>query len=172
MKRLLLFRHAKSSWNDEGAYDFARTLAPRGERDAPEMGARLRGRGITVDLVLASPAARAKRTASLVAASLGYPEERISLATELYLASPGAILEAIGGQPDSVTTLLVVGHNPGLTELANLLVAGINLDNLPTAGVVAIDCDTSHWVDVVTAPRKLAFYDFPKNPAVPATTRP
>jgi phosphohistidine phosphatase len=171
MKRLLLFRHAKSSWNDEGALDFTRTLAPRGEHDAPEMGNRLRNRGIAVDLVLASPAARAKRTAALVAAALGYAEERIALATELYLASPGALLEAIGRQPDSAATLLVVAHNPGLTELANLLVAGLNLDNLPTAGVVAIDCDTLRWADVARAPHTLVFYDFPKNPAVPATTR-
>ncbi len=172
MKRLLLFRHAKSSWNDEGALDFARTLATRGERDAPEMGNRLRDRGITVDLVLASPAARAKRTAALVAAALGYAEERIVLAPELYLAGPGALLQAIGRQPDSVATLLVVGHNPGLTELASLLAAELNLDNLPTAGVVAIDCATQHWDAIGTAPRSLVFYDFPKNPALPATTRP
>lgn len=171
MKRLLLLRHAKSSWNDEGALDFARTLAPRGESDAPEMGNRLRGRDMTVDLVLASPAARAKRTATLVAAALGYAEERIALAPDLYLASPAALLRTIGQQPDSAATLLVVGHNPGLTELANLLVAELNLDNLPTAGVVAIDCDTQHWASVGTAPRSLAFYDFPKNPAAPATTR-
>jgi phosphohistidine phosphatase len=171
MKHLLLFRHAKSSWNDEGVLDFARTLAARGERDAPEMGARLRGRGIAVDLVLASPAARAKRTAALVAAPLGYAEQRIAFAPELYLASPAALLQAIGRQPDSVATLLVVGHNPGLTELANLLVAELNLDNLPTAGIVAIDCETEHWGTIGTAPRTLVFYDFPKNPAAPPTSR-
>jgi phosphohistidine phosphatase len=70
-----------------------------------------------------------------------------------------------------VATLLVVGHNPGLTELANLLVAELDLDNLPTAGVVAIGCETQHWAALGSAPRSLLFYDFPKNPAAPATTR-
>lgn len=164
-KRLLLLRHAKSSWADESTPDFSRPLSPRGERDAPEMGRRIALRGIAIDLIVSSPANRAKRTALYVAAEVSNPQ--IAYATELYLASPRALLEAIAAHGGSATTLLVVAHNPGLSELANQLVPELGVADLPTAGLVAIDSDAAQWSELASARRRLAFYDFPKNVGAP-----
>jgi phosphohistidine phosphatase len=170
MKTLLLLRHAKSSWTDDATPDFARPLAPRGERDAPAMGERLRTSGITIGRILSSPALRARRTAELVAAALRNAADDIELVPELYLAAPRAILDVIARQLDTVDSLLVVGHNPGLTELANALLPELDLDHLPPAAVVAFSCDAPHWAQLATARRELAFYDFPKNRAEPIKT--
>jgi len=170
MKQLLLLRHAKSSWSDDATPDFARPLAPRGERDAPAMGERLRSHGVTITRIVSSPALRARRTAELVAAALGHSEHDVQLVPELYLAAPRTILDVVARQIDAVDSLLIVGHNPGLTELANGLLPELDLDDLPTAGVVALRCHTPHWARVATAARELAFYDFPKNRAEPLRT--
>ena len=165
MKRLILLRHAKSSWSDHGLPDFERSLSTRGERDAPRMGARLRERGIRPDLVLSSPALRARRTAKLVAEALGYPDDAIRLDATLYLAAPEEILALVTVQADTVNCLLVVGHNPGLTEVTNLLLPELELANLPTAGTVVVDCTTERWTEVRNAQRRLVYYDYPKNSA-------
>ncbi len=169
MKRLILLRHAKSSWDQDGLPDSERPLSGRGERDAPRMGARLHKRGIHPDLVLASPAVRARRTASLVAAALDYPADAVRIDATLYLAAPVEILAVIAEQADAVDCLLVVGHNPGLTELTNLLLPELELANLPTAGIVVVDCATERWADVRSAQRRLVYYDYPKSSGAGAT---
>jgi phosphohistidine phosphatase len=129
------------------------------------MGARLRERGIRPGLMLSSPALRARRTASLVARALDYPDDAIRLDASLYLATPVDILAVVAEQVDAVDCLLVVGHNPGLTELTNLLLPGLDLANLPTAGIVVVDCAAERWAEVRNAQRRLAYYDYPKNTA-------
>ena len=169
MKRLILLRHAKSSWSEDGLADSERPLSGRGERDAPRMGARLRQRGIRLGLVLSSPALRARRTATLVARALEYPDDAIRLDPTLYLATPEEILAVVAEQADAVDCLLVVGHNPGLTELTNLLLPTLNLANLPTAGTVVLDCATERWAEVRAAQRHLVYYDYPKSSGASAT---
>lgn len=170
MKRLILLRHAKSSWTDERLADAERPLSDRGERDAPRMGARLHERGIHPDLVLSSPAVRARSTARLISRPLEYAPDAVRLEASLYLAAPQAIMDVVQAQTDSVACLLVVGHNPGLTDLTHLLLPDFDLDDLPTAGVVVIDCTAERWSEVRDAPRRLVCYDFPKNtgPAITA----
>jgi len=128
------------------------------------MGKRLRARRARPGLLLASHATRAQRTAKLVARALGVGAELIKTVDSLYLAEPSTVLAVIAAQDDSYSCLLVVGHNPGLTDLVNLLLPDLALDNLPTAGVVAIDVATTRWTDLGEAPAKLAYYDYPKNP--------
>ncbi len=169
MKRLILLRHAKSSWSDEGLPDSERPLSARGERDAPRMGARLRERGVRPELIMSSPALRARRTATLVARALDYLEKGIKVDARLYLATPVEILAVVAEQEDAVDYLLLVGHNPGLTELANLLLPELELANLPTAGTVVIDCATERWAELRKAERHLVCYDYPKNAGSAAT---
>ena len=169
MKRLILLRHAKSSWADDGLPDSERPLSGRGERDAPRMGARLSGRLIRPNLMLSSPALRARRTATLVARALDYPNDGIRIDARLYLATPLEILAVVAEQADAVDHLLVVGHNPGLTELTNLLLPDLGLANLPTAATVVVDCATEHWAELRNAQRRLVYYDYPKNSGVGAT---
>jgi phosphohistidine phosphatase len=167
MKRLLLMRHAKAVPADEGVADFGRQLAERGERDARRMGQRLRRRAAQPDRIIASPAERALRTAQLVAAEWGYAVERIASDQRLYLAEPHEILTVIGAQHSDVTTLLIVGHNPGLTELAHGLLPGLDVDDLPTGGIVALDSSTERWAAIGDAQPTLVYYDYPKNSAPP-----
>jgi len=111
VKQLILLRHGKSSWDDDTS-DVDRPLAGRGERDAPRMGKRLKARHARPELIVTSHAARAQRTAELVAKALGIKRGEIRIEHELYLASPDEILGVVAAQDDSMSCVLVVGHNP------------------------------------------------------------
>ncbi|HHC71838.1 MAG TPA: histidine phosphatase family protein [Thiotrichales bacterium] len=162
MKRLILMRHAKSSWRDVSLSDFQRPLNKRGMRDAPEMGRRLHRRRLIPDRILSSSAERAWSTALLVAVETGFPVERIETRERLYLASGKTLLEAVQGTDEGCDTLLLVAHNPGITELSNRL-GDARTDNLPTAAQHAIDLPVEHWREVATEMGKTLFLDWPKN---------
>jgi phosphohistidine phosphatase len=170
VKRLILLRHAKSSWSDGSLADAERPLSARGERDAPRMGERLRERGTRPEVVIASPARRARRTARLVCQAIGHPDASIRLDPALYLAAPDAILAVVAAQAGAADSVMIVGHNPGLTELANLLLPDLHLDNLPTTGVLVVDLDTDRWTNLLGVTRRLAYLDYPKNDAGAAAT--
>jgi phosphohistidine phosphatase len=164
VKRLILFRHAKSSWKDERSRDVDRPLAGRGQRDAPRMGKRLKARDARPGLIVTSHAKRARQTAKLLAEELEYGRDGLAIDEQLYMASPGAILAVVAKQDDDLDSVLLVGHNPGLTELVNQLVPELGLDNLPTSGVVAVDLDVKRWREAPAAAAKLVYYDYPANP--------
>lgn len=163
MKTLLLIRHAKSGWDDLGARDFDRQLSTRGEDDAPRMGKRLAaalaGRNQQLDRLLASSAARAARTAQLLAAEIGYDPEEIEYRESLYLASPDTLLQAIHSLDDRIACAAVVAHNPGIAELAGQLI-GRRVDHLPTCSIVTLAADLTHWRDLQQA--ELLDFDYPK----------
>ena len=165
MKHLILLRHAKSSWKNAALDDADRPLTERGERDAPRIGERLKVRGAQPTLLLTSPARRASRTAAIVGRALGIGQEQTRTVPELYLASPDEIRGVVAAQDDTYDCLLVVGHNPGMTELVNELLPGLALDNLPTAGVVGIDLAASTWRAAARMRGRLSYLDYPKNPA-------
>jgi len=166
MKRLTLVRHAKSSWANPGTPDRDRPLAGRGERDSRKMGRRLVGRKARPSLILSSPAVRAHATAKAIAAALKYPSEFLQLEDEVYLAAPEELVELVQRQRDDFSDLMLVGHNPGLTDLVNQLLTEFKLENLPTGGVVAIDFETDTWSEIIEKPARLIYYDYPKNPEV------
>jgi phosphohistidine phosphatase len=160
-RQLTLIRHAKSSWDDAGVKDRDRPLNERGERDAPLMGRRLQARGARPTLILTSPALRARRTAQIIAREIGYPQEFLQREDDLYLASPDEMVAVIARQDSSFRDLIVCGHNPGLTELANQL-TGAGIDNVPTAGVVVIGLDLKSWADLDGAQGELLLFDYPR----------
>jgi phosphohistidine phosphatase len=143
-KRLILMRHAKSAWSDTDLRDFDRPLNKRGIRDAPRMGKLLFQKGIQPDLIISSDAVRALTTAKLIAQELGYPVERIHTNHALYLAPPNVLLDALSSSSSDCETLLLVAHNPGMTELANRL-SEARIDNLPTCGVFIVESDAPDW---------------------------
>lgn len=163
-KRLTLLRHAKSSWDDPALPDRERPLNQRGQRDAPMMGRRLRARGARPSLILTSPAVRALHTARLIAREINYPLEFLQREADLYLASPEDMLKVIARQDNSFNDILVCGHNPGLTELANLL-TGEEIDNVPTCGVVVIETDVPEWRNLGPKRGTLVSFDYPKRRA-------
>jgi len=161
MRRLTILRHAKSSWDNRGLSDFDRPLNQRGERDAPHMGSRLRERGSRPSLIISSDAVRAITTARTVAKEISYPMESIQPAHELYHASPDRIIDVVAYEADTHTDVMVVGHNPGFTDLANQL-GDVRIDNIPTCGVVAIDLQIENWRDLGNARGTTAWFDYPK----------
>jgi phosphohistidine phosphatase len=172
MKRLLLLRHAKAEPGAEPLADIARPLAARGERDARRIAERLHAHLGGLDLILASPAARTLQTAEIVAAVLGYPPGGIAVDRALYLAEPAALIDLIAARGGNTDRLLVVGHNPGLTELAQTLLPSFDVDDLSTSAIVALDYEgLADWAMFAGTTPRLGYYDFPKNPGAPVTTR-
>ena len=165
MKHLILLRHAKSDWKDPALVDADRPLAERGEQDAPRMGGRLKLHGAHPTLLLTSPARRALRTAELVGRALGLDRQHTRTVAELYLATPHEILSVVAAQDDAHDSMLLVGHNPGLTDLVNELLPGLGLDNLPTTGVAGIDLEAPTWSAATRMRGRLAYLDYPKNPS-------
>ncbi len=161
MKTLVIVRHAKSSWSDSSLDDHDRPLKKRGYRDAPLMGAVLAEWGPPVDRVLSSSAVRALETAELVVEELGLPMDEIRVEEDLYHASAGEMLEIIEEQEDYLDGIMLFGHNPGMTNLVNLI-SDLNLYNLPTSGVVMLQYDVGSWRKIADADPVYAAYDFPK----------
>ena len=160
-KRLLICRHAKSSWLDDSLGDFDRPLSKRGERDAPEMGRRLMQRGIRPDLIMTSPAARALSTALHYAGQVGYPLDQLQRNPIQYAATVPVLIKMVQEIEPQVNTLFLVGHNPESTALANVL-GGLVIDNIPTSGIVALEFPVVSWRELAANTGTLLFFDFPK----------
>ncbi|HHD83896.1 MAG TPA: histidine phosphatase family protein [Campylobacteraceae bacterium] len=125
------------------------------------MGKVLHKRGIKPDLIVSSPATRAKMTAELVAEKLRYPKEKILYDERNYEAGVAELLEVIHTLPENVDEVLLVGHNPGMTALINTL-GDMGLENLPTAGVVGMVFDVESFIDIAPHSGEVLFYDYPK----------
>jgi phosphohistidine phosphatase len=166
-KRLILLRHAKAAAPESARNDFERPLTERGESDARLMGTRLRARHAAPTLVVSSPARRAQRTAEIVAHALDYPLEAVALDGRLYLADPDTIMAVVAGQDEALASVLVVGHNFGISDAARRLAPTLPVDELPTAGVVALDSDAATWAAFGRSRVALRYYDFPKNDETP-----
>lgn len=164
MKRLVLIRHAKSSWKHPELADFDRPLNQRGRQDAPMMGERLLKRALHPDVIVSSPALRARQTAEAIAARLALPVQQLLFRPEIYEAESNTLLDLIRGYDQGWQTVFLVGHNPGLTELGNQL-ATCDIDHLPTCALLVIDFEVSNWRQLAPGAGTLFLYDYPKNPA-------
>jgi phosphohistidine phosphatase len=170
MRRLILLRHAKSDWSVAGRSDHDRELALRGNEAAAKVGAYMARHALVPDLVLCSTAVRARRTWALVAEAFAEAPKAI-YDDRLYEVGAKAILSVVRGSSPDVHGLMVVGHNPGLRDLAELLIASGDietrqrlLDKFPTAGLAVIDFPVDEWrklhpqcgrLDRFVAPRSL-----------------
>ncbi len=143
-RRLSLVRHAKSSWRFRSLDDFRRPLNKRGLRDCAKMPRLLAKKLPQPELLLSSDAVRAVQTCQALADAFGVPDDHIALDPEIYLADPQTLLERVHSIPDSVTHLMMVGHNPGLTELCNYLLPA-PVPDLPTLAVAVLRVDGSGW---------------------------
>ncbi len=161
MRTLLLMRHAKSSWGDENLSDHERPLNKRGLRDAPKMAARLHARGITPDILISSTAVRAHSTARFVAGEYGLSPDSLIFLDELYLASESTWYDIFVEFPETRHTAMLFGHNPGITEVTNSL-CNVEIENIPTAGIVTIEFALSAWSNVAPGSGKLLDFDYPK----------
>lgn len=142
MKTLLLLRHAKSSWDNEGLTDYDRPLNDRGRRDAPRMGKLIRHEELIPDLIISSSAKRAATTAELVALELPLASD-IQYTEKLYLAEPGAYITIARQLSDDVETLMMIGHNPGIQELVEWL-TGLD-ERMSTAALACVRAPIDKW---------------------------
>ncbi len=170
MKPLYLIRHAKSSWSNPDLDDFARPLNKRGKKDCPNMAARLGKAGVRPDLIVASPAKRAKKTAICMAKCTGYEKDQIRYDDDLYLGSPSYHLRLIEQLLSRVDVLFLVGHNYTMTELGEYL-TGSYLGNVPTCGIVAVEYSGPDGFTIKAGGGRLLFFDFPKNQSAPGANK-
>ena len=161
MKILYLARHAKSSWKYPTLNDFERPLNKRGRKNAPFMGKILKELDIDIGLILSSPAIRASMTARLMAYQLDYPLENIIYNEAIYHAGEDTLLDVIAGIDHLINQAMLVGHNPGLTTLANIL-GDTPLSNIPTSGVCCLELNILSWNEVRNHRGKLQFFEYPK----------
>jgi len=159
MKKIYIVRHAKTSWK-VGVEDFDRTLKKRGKINAPFIADKLKSRGVKVDQIIASSAKRTTKTAKIFAEQLGIDSSQIGFTQELYLASPKTILKIIQSTSDEVDELMIVAHNPGVTQSVNFL-AKEHFENIPTSGTACILFDIDTWKEVKNN-GTLGFFIYPK----------
>ena len=161
MKRtLVLVRHGKSSWEEQGLPDRTRPLAERGLRDAPLMGRRLAHDKVRPDLILSSPARRALSTANIIAEVLGYRPEEIVADERLYGSDVGTLLEVMGDLGDEFRCVMLFGHDPGFTDLAHRFCGKIT--RMPTCAVARFTFDAPSWSAAASQTPVTAVLDYPK----------
>jgi len=159
-KILYLFRHAKSSWEDPGLADFDRPLNKRGEKAAPLMGKVMKARDVCPAIVLCSPSKRTRQTARLALKKAGLDEAEIVFNNDLYLATTGGLIDRIKNIDDLLNSAMMIGHNPGLSELVYLL-TGVE-EAFPTAALACLRLNIAHWKDVKTGCGKIEWIVRPR----------
>lgn len=160
MKEVYFIRHAKSSWKDAGLSDIERPLNKRGLSDAPFMSKVLKGKNVQPDKLISSPANRAFTTATYFAKELNIPEQVIVVRKEIYHAYPEEVLNIIRNLSNSDDVVVLFGHNPCFTSLANQF-SDEYIPNVPTCGIIKVEAKVDQWSDFEKEANLTAFY-FPK----------
>ena len=161
-RTVTLIRHAKSSWSDPSFTDFERPLNKRGMRDAPRVGTALSLADVVFDRVLCSDAKRARQTLSLLKQGIEIDEEIIEYRHDLYGASADHLFSCITEQPDSIYNFALVGHNPGMEDLANGL-AEEHIGPMPTCCVIHLAVEFDAWDDLLKTRGKVALTIRPRD---------
>jgi len=159
MKTLILLRHAKSSWKDTSVRDFDRPLNQRGLKSAPAVGKLMKKRKLQPDLVLSSPAERARQTTELVLAEAGL-EIEVRHDERIYEATVARLVEVVAQIEDEANVAMLVGHNPGLEELLAALTGTAR--SMPTAALACIELDIEKWNKVRAGTGRLEWLVKPK----------
>ncbi|MCX7877711.1 MAG: histidine phosphatase family protein [Ignavibacteria bacterium] len=159
MKSVIFVRHAKSSWDDPSLDDEERPLNKRGKKSAPLMGKVLRSKNEFPEIIVTSQAKRAYDTALILAEEIGYPVEKIITDKVLYMPSPENVLKVMEKYLISHKKIMLVSHNPGITEFVNLL-TGAGIDNIPTCGIVRVDFNETDFQKGLKG--DLIYFEYPK----------
>ncbi|MGD0712317.1 MAG: histidine phosphatase family protein [Bacteroidales bacterium] len=161
MKTLYIVRHAKSSWDFPDLPDIDRPVIEKGIYNTKKIAAELKSKNVVVDHIISSHAKRARETAKIIATGINFPIEKIEVSKNIYQKSDDDILDVISGADDNFISLMVIGHNPMLTQCANRFLDK-QIELLPTSGVIAIDFETNSWLEISKAKHKTNFMLFPK----------
>ena len=163
MKQLTLIRHGKSDWHSSADSDFDRPLNGRGKKAAATMGERLAIASHHPDLLVSSPAKRARSTARRIAKQLDYPEAQILYREDIYEADLETLIELIQNLAGEAAAVIMVGHNPGFSELSQWFSSAAP-DWLPTCGQVVLELPIDNWAQAAENCATLLNYDYPKKP--------
>jgi phosphohistidine phosphatase len=151
MKRqIILIRHGKAAPTDAYKKDIDRVLMERGVNDGYKVGYKLVEKGVIPDLILTSPAARASHTALILARAMRIGTDILHVAENLYHCTTDSIMDEILSLPDSIATVFIVAHNPGITDMTYHLTKG-GTTFLPTTGTAIIDFEIKKWKDLPEA---------------------
>ena len=159
MKELLIMRHAKSAWDVSYNTDFERPLNKRGEKAAPRMGDFVADRDLLPDLIVSSPAARAKQTSALFMEAAAYDGE-IQFEHGIYHAYANELLDIVQALPEEAERVMLVGHNPGFEMLVEQLCGGAV--RMPTAAIAYIWLSAANWAEVEVETGELQWLVTPK----------
>jgi phosphohistidine phosphatase len=164
MKHLYLARHAKSVWPDSGLSDYDRPLTHRGKSESKMMGTTLKSEwGIALDNVLCSPARRARATARRLTKGLGYERDQIVMEEIIYSGTEQDLLNLISRQENTCQSVMVVGHNPTITDLVQILISE-QVPEMDTCSVYGLTLDISAWGAVSDSCARKLFFESPKHP--------
>ncbi|MBN1904764.1 MAG: histidine phosphatase family protein [Deltaproteobacteria bacterium] len=161
MKTIYLLRHAKSSRDDTTLDDFERPLNNKGRESLVIMGKLLNDLDVMPDIIISSPASRAAMTARAIASKIHYPLDKISYREALYLSEKDILIEEIKNIKNTFKSVMVVGHNPGITDLANFL-GDKKIDDIPTCGLCSIEFALRSWKDIDGHSGRIKFIEYPK----------
>ena len=166
VRTVILLRHGKSSWSDPTLSDVDRPLAPRGERAARRIAKHLRRKRIRPAVVLCSPSLRTRQTLEAIEPSLD-KDCSVEVVTELYAASEEDLLEQLRALPDSADSVMLIGHNPGLQELAlGLASGGVDRPKLeekfPTGALATLVVGSDSWATLAPGKAELVDYVVPR----------
>ncbi len=159
MKTLFILRHAKSSWDFSDLSYFERPINSRGKKAAPFMGELMKEKNYVPDLIVSSPAERAKQTAMLVKESAECDAE-IQFNERIYEASPQSLVYIVSELEEKINSAMIVGHNPGFENLVGLL-SGEN-KRMPTAALAVIEFDIENWSEISANCGELKEFLIPK----------
>ncbi|OZV68711.1 SixA phosphatase family protein [Winogradskyella aurantia] len=148
MKRIVLVRHAKSSW-DYGVSDRERPLKPRGRQDAELVAKQFVGKSKVPDYIFSSPAKRAMETCKIFTSVLNYPFENINIEEKLYDFGGVGVIGFVKNLSNNVNEIMIFGHNAAFTNIVNDF-GSTYIDNLPTSGLVEIEFDIQNWMELET----------------------
>lgn len=162
MKEVIFVRHAKSDWGNEFLQDVDRHLNERGYSDAYFLSEWYLKNKTLPQLILSSTAIRAMSTALIFARKFNARTDAFALEKDLYEASHLQILAVLKKQNNSLNSVMLFGHNPGLTSVCNELTNDLFFDNIPTCGMVSLSFEITKWSDLNTQKGKLNYYQFPK----------
>lgn len=163
MKELILIRHAKSDWGNEGVKDIDRHLNDRGYNDAYLLSKWYAKHQAIPEKVLSSSATRALSTALIFARSMNLDLSHFVIDERIYESSLQGLLTVIKEQDDSLSSVMLFGHNPSISDLSNYLAGDLHFDNVPTCGIVSFKVDADSWRELKPGKTKVNYDHYPKN---------
>ncbi len=157
-KTLYIVRHAKSDHTNSNLVDFDRPLEKKGEENAKTVGELLKRKKVELDLIISSPSKRTYETARIICGEIDFNIQNVTWDSTIYGCTLQQYVDVLKSVNDDHDCIMVIGHNPATTHVANLLQNEKAISEVPTAGIVAIEFKISSWKEIGKKPGKLLFF--------------